>query len=150
MKLLRGHLLGALTAMLLPAAASAQNITFYDTMSGANFVQWWQTQAVPACKADTKADIRYTSAGSPEVLQRIKAAGATGGDIDLLFLAPDKMAGGGEPGDALKLLGRHTALGANEVNEVAPAVADLVSDRLDPRSLRQPGQCPPDRGAWPR
>ena len=30
------------------SAASAQNITFYDTMSGANFVQWWQTYAVPA------------------------------------------------------------------------------------------------------
>ena len=62
-------------------------------MSGANFVQWWQTQAVPACKAETKGDIRYTSTGSPEVLQRIKAAGASNGDIDLLFLAPDKIAG---------------------------------------------------------
>jgi len=93
MKTLSGNLLGALTAVLLPAVASAQNITFYDTMSGANFVQWWQTQAVPACKAETKGDIRYTSTGSPEVLQRIKAAGASNGDIDLLFLAPDKIAG---------------------------------------------------------
>lgn len=72
--------------------ASAQNITFYDTMSGANFVQWWQTQAVPACRAETKGEIRYASAGSPEILQRIKAAGASSGDIDLLFLAPDKIA----------------------------------------------------------
>ena len=49
MKTLSRDLLGALTAVLLPAVASAQNITFYDTMSGAYFVQWWQTQAGPAC-----------------------------------------------------------------------------------------------------
>ena len=93
MKALKKFLCGALVLAALPGVASAQNITFYDTMSGANFVQWWQTVALPACKADTKADIRYASAGSPEVLQRIKAAGSANGDIDLLFLAPDKIAG---------------------------------------------------------
>ncbi len=91
MKTFLRPLLGGLALAALPTVVSAQNITFYDTMSGANFVQWWQTYAVNACKADTKGDIRYTSTGSPEVLQRIKAAGANG-DIDLLFLAPDKMA----------------------------------------------------------
>ncbi len=93
MKTFKKILRGALVLAALPVVASAQNITFYDTMSGANFVQWWQTVAVPACKADTKADIRYASTGSPEVLQRIKAAGSANGDIDLLFLAPDKIAG---------------------------------------------------------
>ncbi len=86
------RMLVAFAAALTSSATFAQSITFYDTMSGANFVQWWQTTAVPACKAEAKADIRYTSAGSPEVLQRIKAAGAGKGDIDLLFLAPDKIA----------------------------------------------------------
>ena len=38
--------------------------------------------------------IRYTSAGSPEALQRIKAAGTQGGDIDLLYpAARNKIAG---------------------------------------------------------
>jgi ABC-type uncharacterized transport system YnjBCD substrate-binding protein len=89
----RKSIVAALSALcaLLPPIAKAQSITFYDTMSGANFVQWWQTAAIPACKAEVKADIRYSSAGSPEVLQRIKAAGDRG-DIDLLFLAPDKIA----------------------------------------------------------
>ena len=87
------YLLFGLIAWLAHSiGAAAQNITFYDTMSGANFVQWWQTQAVPACRSEAKGDIRYASAGSPEILQRIKAAGASGGDIDLLFLAPDKIA----------------------------------------------------------
>jgi ABC-type uncharacterized transport system YnjBCD substrate-binding protein len=84
-------MLGALATTLSAGSAAAESITFYDTMSGANFVQWWQTYAVQACQAETKADIRYTSAGSSEVLQRMKAAGANG-DIDLLFLAPDKIA----------------------------------------------------------
>jgi ABC-type uncharacterized transport system YnjBCD substrate-binding protein len=78
-------------------------------MSAANFVQWWQTVAVPRCKDVAKADIRYTSAGSPEVLQRIKAAGPGRGDIDLLFLAPDKIAAfKGE--QVLENLGAHGAL----------------------------------------
>ncbi len=79
--------------LVLPlGGARAQDLSFYDTMSGPNFVQWWQTSAVPACQSEAKAGIRYTSSGSAEVLQRLKAAGATGGDIDLLFLAPDKIA----------------------------------------------------------
>jgi putative spermidine/putrescine transport system substrate-binding protein len=82
----------AIALAVLPGVAVAQNISFYDTMSGANFVEWWQTTAIPACQAQTQAAIRYTSAGSPEVLQRLKAAGAQGGDIDVLFLAPDKIA----------------------------------------------------------
>src|SRR4051794_9106508 len=86
------HFILALAMAALPTVTRAQTITFYDTMSGANFVQWWQAYAVPACKAETKADIRYASTGSPEVLQRIKAAGSGSGDIDLLFLAPDKIA----------------------------------------------------------
>jgi len=92
MKKYANLLLGVIALAVGADSASAQNITFYDTMSGANFVQWWQTQAVTACRADTKGEIRYTSAGSPEALQRIKAAGNSNGDIDLLFLAPDKIA----------------------------------------------------------
>ena len=85
-------LMGAVAAMALAGGtAKAQDLTFYDTMSGANFVQWWQTYAVPACQAETHAAVRYSSAGSPEILQRIKAAGADRGDIDILFLAPDKI-----------------------------------------------------------
>jgi ABC-type uncharacterized transport system YnjBCD substrate-binding protein len=71
-------------------SAKAADITFYDTMSGANFVQWWQTSAIPKCQAAVGGRVRYTSAGSPEVLQRIQAAGNRG-DIELLFLAPDKI-----------------------------------------------------------
>lgn len=82
----------AIALAAMPRMVAAQSISFYDTMSGANFVEWWQNTAVPACQAQTQAAIRYTSAGSPEVLQRIKAAGAQNGDIDLLFLAPDKIA----------------------------------------------------------
>lgn len=82
----------ALLLALPLGGVSAQDLSFYDTMSGANFVQWWQTSAVPACQAETKANVRYTSSGSAEVLQRLKAAGSAGGDIDLLFLAPDKIA----------------------------------------------------------
>ena len=79
-----------LAAMTVPARADSLN--YYDTMSGANFVKWWQTYAVPACQGDVGSDVAYTSAGSPEVLQRIKAAGDGAGDIDILFLAPDKIA----------------------------------------------------------
>lgn len=119
MKTFMQRLLGALALAALPATASAQNITFYDTMSGANFVQWWQTYAVPACKAETKADIRYSSTGSPEVLQRIKAAGPANGDIDLLFLAPDKMAGFYAEG-VLEDLTAHAALIPNLAKTEAP------------------------------
>jgi putative spermidine/putrescine transport system substrate-binding protein len=76
--------------MLVPAAR-AQSITFYDTMSGPSWLPWYQNQVFPKCKAEAHADLRYTTAGTPETLQRIKAAGANG-DIDLLFLAPDKLA----------------------------------------------------------
>ena len=114
-----GYLIGALCTVMPATGALAQNITFYDTMSGANFVQWWQTSAVPACKSQTKADIRYTSAGSPEVLQRIKAAGPGGGDIDLLFLAPDKIAAFMAEG-VLEDLGAHAALIPNLAKTEAP------------------------------
>jgi ABC-type uncharacterized transport system YnjBCD substrate-binding protein len=114
-----GLLIGTMCALLPASGVLAQNITFYDTMSGANFVQWWQTNAVPACKAETKADIRYTSAGSPEVLQRIKAAGSTGGDIDLLFLAPDKIAAFQAEG-VLEDLNAHAALIPNLAKTEAP------------------------------
>jgi putative spermidine/putrescine transport system substrate-binding protein len=86
------YLAAIVSAGLGSSGAMAQSVSFYDTMSGANFVQWWQTKGVPACQAESGADIRYTSAGSPEVLQRIKAAGSGQGDIDVLFLAPDKIA----------------------------------------------------------
>jgi putative spermidine/putrescine transport system substrate-binding protein len=109
----------ALAAAVLPAAANAQNITFYDTMSGANFVQWWQTYAVPACKAEAKGEVRYASAGSPEVLQRIKAAGASGGDVDLLFLAPDKIAAFVGEG-VLDDLGGHASLIPNLAKTESP------------------------------
>lgn len=82
--------MGAVCVLFAPGAR-AQGITFYDTMSGANFVQWWQTSGVPACKNEAGGGVRYSSGGSPEVLQRIKAAGSNG-DIDVLFLAPDKLA----------------------------------------------------------
>ncbi|MBL8669874.1 MAG: extracellular solute-binding protein [Alphaproteobacteria bacterium] len=81
-----------LTAAAAPVAG-AQELQFYDTMSGANFVQWWQAKAVPACQKEVGATVKYASSGSAEVLQRIKAAGDGKGDIDLLFLAPDKIAG---------------------------------------------------------
>ncbi len=82
--------IAVLGASIAPAAAV--DITFYDTMSGANFVQWWQTTALPMCKDAFDGEVRYTSAGSAEVLQRLKAAGEGNGDIDILFLAPDKIA----------------------------------------------------------
>lgn len=93
MKSRLGLIAGAVGLFATSTGAVAQGITFYDTMSAANFVQWWQTQAVPACKAQAGGDVRYASAGSPEILQRVKAAGASNGDVDLLFLAPDKIAG---------------------------------------------------------
>lgn len=84
-------LLAAFSLCLTAGVAHAQDLDFYDTMSGANFVQWWQTNAVPACQAEAHTTIHYASAGSAEVLQRIKAAPAGKGDIELLFLAPDKI-----------------------------------------------------------
>jgi ABC-type uncharacterized transport system YnjBCD substrate-binding protein len=87
----RAGLLAALSLCLSAGIAQAQNLNFYDTMSGANFVQWWQTHAVPACQAEAHATIHYASGGSAEVLQRVKAAPAGKGDIDVLFLAPDKI-----------------------------------------------------------
>jgi ABC-type uncharacterized transport system YnjBCD substrate-binding protein len=81
----------ALSLAIGSISARASDITFYDTMSGANFVQWWQAEAIPRCQEAVGGQVRYTSAGSPEVLQRIQAAGDRG-DIDLLFLAPDKIA----------------------------------------------------------
>jgi putative spermidine/putrescine transport system substrate-binding protein len=113
------RMLIALAAAMLPGAALAQSVTFYDTMSGANFVQWWQTAALPACKAEAKGEVRYTSAGSPEVLQRIKAAGAGKGDIDLLFLAPDKIAAFQGEG-VLDDLGARAALIPNLAKTEAP------------------------------
>lgn len=74
-------------------AGYAQEIWFYDTMSGANFVQWWQTNAIAAYQKDSGVAVKYTSTGSAEVLQRIKAWEPGKGDIDVLFLAPDKIAG---------------------------------------------------------
>jgi len=73
--------------------ASAQEVRFFDTMSGANFVQWWQTNAIAAYQKEAGTAVKYASTGSAEILQRIKAAEAGKGDIDLLFLAPDKIAG---------------------------------------------------------
>lgn len=113
------HFILALAMAALPTAAGAQAITFYDTMSGANFVQWWQTYAVPACKAETKADIRYASTGSPEVLQRIKAAGPGNGDVDVLFLAPDKIAAFHGEG-VLEELSAHASLIPNLTKTEAP------------------------------
>jgi putative spermidine/putrescine transport system substrate-binding protein len=84
-------LFSVLALWLGTTTAKADDLTFYDTMSGANFVQWWQTYAVPACQEETHATVSYSSGGSPEVLQRLKAAGSGRGDIDLLFLAPDKI-----------------------------------------------------------
>jgi putative spermidine/putrescine transport system substrate-binding protein len=83
----------AALALVTASAASAQDLRFFDTMSGANFVQWWQTNAIAAYQKETGAVVKYASTGSAEVLQRIKAAGAGNGDIELLFLAPDKLAG---------------------------------------------------------
>jgi putative spermidine/putrescine transport system substrate-binding protein len=94
MKLKKLLLLATASASCLAvglATAKAADVTFYDTMSGANFVQWWQATAIPACQEAVGGQVRYTSAGSAEVLQRIQAAGSNG-DIDLLFLAPDKIA----------------------------------------------------------
>jgi ABC-type uncharacterized transport system YnjBCD substrate-binding protein len=77
----------------LAGAAAGQELRFFDTMSGANFVQWWQTNAVPECQKELGFPIKYASGGSPEVLQRIKSWEAGKGDIEVLFLAPDKIAG---------------------------------------------------------
>ena len=85
-------LAAALAVGLGATSGQAADISFYDTMSGANFVKWWQTYAVPACQEKVGGGVNYTSAASAEVLQRLKAAGETGGDIELLFLAPDKIA----------------------------------------------------------
>ncbi len=86
-----------LTAMVLTGAwltaGYAQEVRFFDTMSGANFVQWWQTNAIAAYQKESGVSVKYASTGSAEVLQRIKAWESGKGDIDVLFLAPDKIAG---------------------------------------------------------
>ena len=99
--------------------AFAQDIRFYDTMSGANFVQWWQTSAVPACQREVGATVKYASTGSAEVLQRIKAWEPGKGDIEVLFLAPDKIAGFLKEG-VLEDLRRHARVMPNMARTEEP------------------------------
>lgn len=91
--------MGALALGLAPrmslaaaAASEARTVTFFDTGSGANFVQWWQAYAVPKYKQDAGIEVKYTSIPSAEVLQRIKAWSPGQGDVDVLLLQTDKVA----------------------------------------------------------
>lgn len=99
--------------------ASPQEVRFYDTMSGANFVQWWQTNAVPACQRELGTTVKYTSTGSPEVLQRIKSWEPGKGDVEVLFLAPDKIAGFLKEG-VLEDLRQHASLIPNSAKTEEP------------------------------
>jgi ABC-type uncharacterized transport system YnjBCD substrate-binding protein len=92
LKALNGLFAGLLLMTGVSTGAIAQEINFYDTMSAPPFVKWWQTKGVPACEAAAGAKVNYTSGASAEVLQRITAAQAGQGDIDILMLGPDKMA----------------------------------------------------------
>lgn len=80
------------TAAPKPAAPEAKEVTFFDTISGANFVQWWQSYAVPKYKKEAGVDVKYTSIPSAEAMQRIKAWSPGQGDVDALLLATDKFA----------------------------------------------------------
>jgi ABC-type uncharacterized transport system YnjBCD substrate-binding protein len=86
--------LGLAPRLSLAAAAGseAKSVTFFDTGSGANFVQWWQAYAVPKYTKENGVEVKYTSVPSAETLQRIKAWGAGQGDVDVLLLQTDKFA----------------------------------------------------------
>ena len=83
---------GELAPVPTAAAAEVEEVTYFDTQSGANFVQWWQISAIPKYEEETGIEVKYTSAPSAEVMQRLKAWTPGKGDVDVLLLATDKFA----------------------------------------------------------
>jgi len=73
------------------AAAPVRQLAFFDSASGANFVNWFQTYAFPKYRQMTGVEVKFTSIGPAEAFQRLKAWTPGQGDVDIFFIAGDRI-----------------------------------------------------------
>jgi len=78
-------------SLITTGVPSAQPVRFFDPYSGANFVQWWQTVGVPACATPAGAEVRHATTNAVALFQRLKTAQPGNGDVDLIFLPPERI-----------------------------------------------------------
>jgi len=76
-----------------PPPPPPSEITVVDTNSGANFQLFWKTRIIPSVQEQLGIKINYVVSNGAEVTERMKAWQAGKGDIHLLFLKPDDLAG---------------------------------------------------------
>ncbi len=76
-----------------PPPPPPSEITLVDTNSGANFQLYWQTRVVPAIQEQLGIKVNYVVSKDAEVAERMAAWEEGKGDIHLLFMKPEGLAG---------------------------------------------------------
>ena len=71
--------------------APIKQLAFFDSASGADFVNWFQTYVFPRYRQMTGVEVKFTSIGPAEAFQRVKAWRPGQGDVDVFYLSGDKM-----------------------------------------------------------
>jgi putative spermidine/putrescine transport system substrate-binding protein len=76
-----------------PGPAAPTEITLVDTNSGANFQLFWQSTVIPSVQEQLGIKINYVVSADAEVAERMKAWEEGKGDIHMLFMKPEGLAG---------------------------------------------------------
>ena len=77
----------------VPPPPAPTEITLVDINSGANFQWYWQNVVIPSIQEQLGVKVNYVVGNAAELTERMKAWESGKGDVHLLFLKPENLAG---------------------------------------------------------
>jgi len=77
----------------VPPPPAPTELTLVDINSGANFQWYWQNVVIPSIQEQLGVKVNYVVGNAAELTERMKAWESGKGDVHLLFLKPENLAG---------------------------------------------------------